>query len=71
LLSAHKTQKIKETFHNLDAESILIPEGCTRHLQPLNAIIVANFKRHAEKYRIQKQLRKLRNRSERTGNLKV
>jgi hypothetical protein len=31
--AAHKTQKIKETFHDLDAESILIPGSCTKHLQ--------------------------------------
>jgi hypothetical protein len=43
-----------------------VPSICT-----LDAIIMANVKRHTEKYRIQKQLEQVRNRSKGTGNLKV
>ena len=50
---------------------MLIPGGCTKHLQPLDAIIMANFKRHTDKYRIHLQLEQMSKRSKRTGNLKA
>ena len=38
-------EKTKEIYKEINADYILIPDGCTNHVQPLEAIVMSNFKR--------------------------
>ncbi|CAG9311694.1 unnamed protein product [Blepharisma stoltei] len=41
---SHKTIMISNAISDLDATKIVIPGGCTKYLQPLDALVIANFK---------------------------
>ena len=61
--STHKTKRIEEIYCLLDAKVIYIPGGCTKYLQPLDVIVISNFKRKAERYRIEYQINQEEQRS--------
>ncbi|CAG9323941.1 unnamed protein product [Blepharisma stoltei] len=50
---------------------IVIPGGCTKYLQPLDALVIANFKSKTTDFRIKFQTEQIERRSKRTGNLKA
>ncbi|CAG9321769.1 unnamed protein product [Blepharisma stoltei] len=59
----HKTNMVSETMRDLNLETILIPGGCTKHLQPLDAIVIANFKRKSTQFRIECETEQIEKRS--------
>ncbi|CAG9329210.1 unnamed protein product [Blepharisma stoltei] len=49
---SHKTIMISNAISDLDATKIVIPGGCTKYLQPLDALVIANFKSKTTDFRI-------------------
>ncbi|CAG9331671.1 unnamed protein product [Blepharisma stoltei] len=68
---SHKTIMISNAISDLDATKIVIPGGCTKYLQPLDALVIANFKSKTTDFRIKFQTEQIERRSKRTGNLKA
>ncbi|CAG9320376.1 unnamed protein product [Blepharisma stoltei] len=58
--TSHKTDRIVQALSDLQAQSIIIPGGCTKHVQPLDAIVIANFKRKATQFRVDTNPSKLK-----------
>ncbi|CAG9330888.1 unnamed protein product [Blepharisma stoltei] len=69
--TSHKTDRIVQALSDLQAQSIIIPGGCTKHVQPLDVIVIANFKRKTTQFRVEYETEEVERRSQRSGNIKA
>ena len=67
--ATHFGQEMEELYRDINAKISIIPGGCTKYLQPLDATVINSFKRNCERHRVDFENRQVDRRSK-SGNLK-
>ena len=60
---------MKRVYSDINSTISIIPPGCTKYLQPLDATIINAFKRNCEKHRIEIE-RDFASKHTKSGNIK-
>jgi len=67
--STHTTPDLMRLYKDINANIKIIPGGCTKYLQPLDATVINSFKRRTHKERISTMMQNIDRRTK-AGNIK-